>query len=137
MTGHAGEGVVSGIKASIVGALVLDGFLCAVTAVLFLPLYLGQTPFPVSGILAGVINVVLVRVAFSVSRNVSRAALPIAGFFAGLLLAMFGGPGGDVLLLSDWRTLVLIAGGVLPPVVQLFSLRFAQFDQLGAAARQP
>lgn len=131
MTGHAGEGVVSGVKASIVGALVLDGFLCAVTAVLFLPLYLGSTPFPVSGVLAGIVNVILVRVAFSVTHNVSRAALPVAGFFVGLVLAMLGGPGGDVLVVADWRTLVLVAGGLLPAVVQLFALRMGQFAELG------
>ena len=131
MTGHAGEGVVSGIKASIVGALVLDGFRCAVTAVLFLPLFLGSTPFPVSGVLAGIVNVILVRVAFSVTHSVSRASLPVAGFFVGLVLAMLGGPGGDVLVVADWRTLVLVAGGLLPAVVQLFALRMGQFAELG------
>ncbi|MGB3770001.1 MAG: hypothetical protein WBF79_05345 [Rhodococcus sp. (in: high G+C Gram-positive bacteria)] len=130
MTGHAGERVVSGIKASILGALILDGFLCAVIAVLFLPLYVGSTPVPASGVLAGIVNVLLVRVAFTLSHSVSRAALPVAGFFVGLVLTMLGGPGGDVLIAADWRTLVVVAGGLLPPVVQLFSLRFVQFAEL-------
>ena len=92
--------MVTGVKAAILAALTLDGFLCALGAVLFLPAYLGSTPFPVSGLLAGAVNVLLVRVAYSVSHNGGRAALPLGGFALGLLLAMLGGPGGDVLVLS-------------------------------------
>lgn len=132
MSGHAGESVVTGVKAAILAALTLDGFLCALGAVLFLPAYLGSTPFPVSGLIAGAANVLLVRVAYSVSHDGGRAALPVGGFALGLLLAMLGGPGGDVLVLADWRLLVLLAGGVLPPVVQLFALRFRRLTALGA-----
>lgn len=132
MTGHAGENVVTGIKVSILVALIIDGFLNALLAVLFLPMYLGSIQMPVSGVLAGIVNVVLVRVAFTLSHSVSRSALPVAAFGVGLVVAMIGGPGGDVLVVADWRTLVLVAGGLLPPVVQLFSMRVTQYAELGS-----
>lgn len=123
---------MTGVKAAILAALTLDGFLCALGAVLFLPAYLGSTPFPVSGLVAGAANVLLVRVAWSVSRDGGRAALPLAGFALGLVFAMLGGPGGDVLVLADWRLLVLVAGGLLPPIVQLFALRVRRLTALGS-----
>lgn len=124
-TTHPGEKLVAGIKVSILGALILDGFLCAVLAVLFLPLYVGPVQAPVSAILAGAVNVLLIRVAYSVSHTVFRASLPLLAFFAGLLVCMMGGPGGDVLLAADWRVLLLLAGGLLPPVAQLFAIRLS------------
>ena len=113
-------------------ALAVDGFLCAVMAVLFLPLYLGSTPFPVSALAAGAANVVLVRAAKSLSINMIQTSLPLVGFFVGLLLCTAGGPGGDVLLIADWRALLLLVAGMAPPAALLFAARLKAIAAAGA-----
>lgn len=105
----------------ILGVLIFDGFLCAVLAVIFLPSYLGTTPFPVSILVAAVVNLVLVIAARTVT-TAGKAALPLAGWIAGFLLCMVGGPGGDVLVLSSPLTLLLLVGALAPAVVYLFKV---------------
>jgi hypothetical protein len=100
--------------------LVFDGFLTALLAVLFLPAHLGSVAMPVSALVAGVVNVLLVWGARSVSGTVGRASWPLVAWFVGFLVCMVGGPGGDGLLPADWRTLLLLAAGLLPPIVLLF-----------------
>ncbi|MCQ4119933.1 hypothetical protein [Rhodococcus tibetensis] len=102
--------------------LVFDGFLCAVLAVLFLPMYLGATPFPVSILVAGAVNVALVIAARSATGRVGSAALPLVGWTAGFLLCMLGGPGGDILLLASAWTLLLFLGGLISPAAYLWKV---------------
>ncbi|MDV7245732.1 MULTISPECIES: hypothetical protein [Rhodococcus] len=102
--------------------LVFDGLLCAVLAVLFLPLYLGATPFPVSILVAGAVNVALVIAARSATGRVGAAALPLVGWIVGFLLCMLGGPGGDVLLLASVWTLLLFLGALIPPAAYLWKV---------------
>ncbi|WP_188545758.1 hypothetical protein [Rhodococcoides trifolii] len=106
-----------------VAALTFDGFLSAVVAALFLPLYAGSTPFPISALAAGALNVVLVRSAMAASGSIGQGSLPLVGFFVGLVLCALGGPGGDVILLADWRAALLLVAGVAPPAVLLYSAR--------------
>ncbi|MEV0945669.1 hypothetical protein [Rhodococcus sp. NPDC049939] len=102
--------------------LVFDGFLCAVLAVLFLPLYIGATPFPISILAAAVVNLALVVAARSVTGRVGMAALPLVGWGFGFLLCMFGGPGGDALVLVSVWTLLLLVGAVVPALAYLWKI---------------
>ncbi|MFD7656028.1 hypothetical protein ACFV4N_18825 [Actinosynnema sp. NPDC059797] len=100
-------------------------FVLAVLELFFLPLRLDGTllprvndwPFPIAVVLAVVTTPLLVRLASGYARRTSGAASPLLVWMATLLLFGLLGPGGDVLLLNDWRTLVLFAGGVLPSAV--------------------
>lgn len=102
--------------------LVFDGFLCAVLSVLFLPLYLGATPFPISILVAAVVNLVLVIAARSTTGRSGSAALPLLAWSLGFLLCMFGGPGGDVLLLASVWTLLLFLGALIPSAAFLWKV---------------
>ncbi|MFE5705510.1 hypothetical protein [Rhodococcus koreensis] len=102
--------------------LVFDGFLCAVLSVLFLPSYLGATPFPISILVAAVANLALVIAARSTTGRIRSGVLPLAGWGAGFLLCMFGGPGGDVLMLASVWTLLLLIGSLLPAAVYLWKV---------------
>ena len=102
--------------------LVFDGFLCAVLSVLFLPLWLGATPFPISILFAAVVNVLLVIAARSVTGRVSSGLLPLGGWLVGFVLCMFGGPGGDILLLPSVWTVLLLVGGLVPAAVYLWTV---------------
>lgn len=115
--------------------LVFDGFLCAILSVLFLPLYLGATPFPVSILAAAVVNLALVIAARSITGRSGAAALPLAGWGLGFLLCMLGGPGGDVLLLASAWTLLLLIGALVPAAVYLG--RVSVKDLAGAVSPAP
>lgn len=112
--------------------LAVDGLLVALFAVFFLPQWIGSVPVPISGLLGGLATAGLVVLGIRLLGR-SFGAAPIIGFGIGLLLAMLGGPGGDVLIPNDWRMFVLVLGGLVPPVVVL--LRAA--SNPGAGDRHP
>lgn len=119
----------------VLALLVFDGFLTAILAVLFLPLRVGGVPAPISALVAAVVNVLLVLGARSVTNRLGRVALPLLGWFLGFLLCLVGGPGGDALLLADWRTLVLLAAGLIPAAALLFTWSADASIARGQAAR--
>jgi hypothetical protein len=45
--------------------------------------------------------------------------IPLLVWVLTLLVVGLGGPGGDVVLLPDWRTPLLLGGGMLPGAVAL------------------
>ncbi|RVW06126.1 hypothetical protein EF834_01295 [Rhodococcus spongiicola] len=103
--------------------LTLDGFLCAVLTVLFLPAYIGTAPFPVSILVGAAVNLLLVIGARQFTDRVLVAAAPLLGWLFGFAVCTIGGPGGDVLVFEDWRTLLLFVGAVLPAGVYLFRVQ--------------
>lgn len=119
----------------VLALLVFDGFLTAILAVLFLPVRVGEVPVPLSALVAAVVNVLLVVGARSVTDRPGRAALPLLGWFVGFAVYMVGGPGGDAVLLADWRTLLLLAGGLIPATVLLFKWSADAAVVRGQAAR--
>lgn len=120
------SGGLSLLDPVILGVLVIDGFICGVLSVIFLPSYLGTTPFPVSILVAAVVNLGLVIVARTVTTT-GKAALPLAGWIAGFLLCMSGGPGGDVLVMSSPLTFLLLIGALAPATVYLFRVASTAF----------
>ncbi|GAA4477233.1 hypothetical protein GCM10023094_18930 [Rhodococcus olei] len=120
---------------AILALLVFDGFLTAILAVLFLPIRVGAVPLPLSALVAAVVNVLLVAGARTVTDRPGRAALPLIGWFLGFLACMVGGPGGDALLLADWRTLLLLAGGLVPATALLLKWGADATVARGQAAR--
>ena len=108
--------------------LVLDAVVLAVVELLFLPLSfdgyllpytLGGLPVPVSALVAALTTPWLVQVAGRISPKLLVAAAPLIGWI--LAVAVFGmfGPGGDLVLVADWRSLLLFGCGALPSAIVL------------------
>ncbi|HEY2765162.1 MAG TPA: hypothetical protein VGJ13_14320 [Pseudonocardiaceae bacterium] len=99
-------------------ALVLDAIMLAATEELFLPLRIGAVPIPVTILLAAVTTPWLVRSAAALCGP-SAAALPLVAWVTAMLVFGFGGPGGDILLPADWRSLLLLSAGIFPGAVEV------------------
>lgn len=111
----------------LLGLLMLDAVVLAVVELLFLPLSfdgyvlpnLGGFPFPLMPIVAAVTTPWLVATAGLLAPRLAVAAAPLLAWI--VTIAWFGmfGPGGDLLLVADWRSLLLFAGGALPSAIIL------------------
>jgi hypothetical protein len=108
--------------------LVVDAVVLAVVELLFLPLrfdgyllpnILGGMPVPASALVAALTTPWLVDVAGRLSPKLLVAAAPLFGWI--VAVAVFGmfGPGGDLVLVADWRSLLLFACGALPSALVL------------------
>ncbi|MFD3746012.1 hypothetical protein [Nocardia sp. NPDC058633] len=104
----------------IVALLFVDALITLAVEVLFLPTYLGSVAFPAVALLAAPINVALVYGMESVTDRIGFAFAPIVVWVFGFLVCASRGPGGDVMLGSDGRTLLLLACGVLAPAGYLY-----------------
>nr|WP_207383895.1 hypothetical protein [Mycolicibacterium komanii] len=104
--------------------LAIDGVLCAIAAALFLPLRLGSTPFPISALIAGLVNAALVWAALHWTSSPRIAALPLWTWLLTVLLMTLGGPGEDIIFggvgVMEYAALLLIALGTLPPAAVLW-----------------
>lgn len=107
----------------VLALLGLDGVLSAVLGALFLPVRLGATPLPLSALLSGLLNAVLVWAATCWTDSARLAALPLWTWFATVTMLTLGGPGGDVVLggsgILGYSALILLVLGALPPVWML------------------
>ncbi|TDV47074.1 hypothetical protein [Actinophytocola oryzae] len=108
--------------------LVVDAVVLAVLELMFLPLgfdgyllphTLGGAPLPVSALVAALTTPWLVGVAGRVSPRMLVAAAPLIGWFLAVVVFGMFGPGGDLVLVSDWRSLLLFACGALPSALVL------------------
>ena len=104
--------------------LALDGVLCAIAATLFLPLRIGTIPFPISALIAGLVNAALVWAALHWTSEPRMASLPLWTWLLTVGLLSLGGPGDDIVLggsgIMAYAALLLIALGVLPPAAVLW-----------------
>nr|BFF01086.1 hypothetical protein GCM10020241_27610 [Streptoalloteichus tenebrarius] len=119
----------------LLAVLVVDAIVLAGLELLFLPLRvrdLGLTeapgwlpssvvtwPLPVSAVAALLTTPWLVRTAASLRPSLGVAGLPLLAWLLAVGVIGFAGPGGDVVVVNDWRTLVMFAGGALPAAVAL------------------
>lgn len=108
--------------------LVVDAIVLAIAELLFLPLRLdgyllpnalGGVPVPVSPLVAALTTPFLVSFAGRLAPRLSIASAPLLAWIA--TVAAFGlfGPGGDLVLVADWRSLLLFACGALPSAMVL------------------
>ncbi|BBZ32262.1 hypothetical protein [Mycolicibacterium confluentis] len=112
------RGVDSASRVIVLALLAVDGVICAVMSALLLPLYIGVIPFPISAIVAGLVNLALVWAASQWTTETRIAALPLWTWLITAGLLTFGGPGGDIMFGgSGWRAfypILLIAVGAAP-----------------------
>ncbi|WP_439663301.1 hypothetical protein ACSHWB_18770 [Lentzea sp. HUAS TT2] len=108
--------------------LCVEAAALAVLETMFLPLRfdgtllpkLGDWPFPIMIVVAAVTTPLLVSWAASLSERVFTAALPLLVWFFTIMVFGYFEPGsinGQVLLLQDWRGLLMLAGGALTGAV--------------------
>jgi hypothetical protein len=85
-----------------------------------LPFYIGTIPFPISGLISGLVNAALVWAAGRWTRSSRVAALPLWTWLLTVAAISVGGPADDVILggkgLMAYGALLLIVLGVVPPV---------------------
>ncbi|MBH0775916.1 hypothetical protein [Nocardia bovistercoris] len=135
-------GGVAGV--AVMGLLVLSGLFTLAFEVLYLPVYLGRgtvapapaevlaaplaaspsdgaVPFPVTVLVAGVVNVLLVAGMRIFTDRPGIALLPVLAWTLGFLACSVSGPGGDIMLLSDWPTLLLLIFGLAPPLLYTYT----------------
>ena len=108
--------VVSGL---VLVTLLVDAVLLAAVELLYLPLWIGAVQFPITILLATVTTPWLVRSAARLGAGGAVATSPLVTWVASVLVLGVAGPGGDVLLPVDWRSLVLLGGGMFPGAVAL------------------
>ncbi|BBX62944.1 hypothetical protein MSAS_21180 [Mycobacterium saskatchewanense] len=108
------------IRFVVLALLAVDGVLSALAAALLLPSYIGSVPFPISGLLSGLLNAALVWAAGRWTRSSRVAALPLWTWLLTVAVISMGGPGDDVILggqgLMAYGALLLLVLGVAPPV---------------------
>jgi hypothetical protein len=113
-------------RQAIFALLLLDALLLALLELFFLPLRLdgtllpdlGAFPVPVTALVAAVTTPLLVvQTAKLVSPRASFA--PLVLWVLVMVVVGLMGPGGDVVLIQDWRALVLLAFGALPGAMVL------------------
>lgn len=98
--------------------LALDAVVLAVLELFFLPLRIGAVPLPVTVLVGAVTTPWLVATTGKLVRPglswVPLAVWVVVVFGFGML-----GPGGDVVLIQDWRALVLLGASALPGALVL------------------
>ena len=108
------------IRVVVLALLAVDGVLSALAGALLLPSYIGTIPFPISGLISGLLNAALVWAAGRWARSPRVAALPLWTWLATVAAISMGGPADDVILggkgLMAYGALLLIVLGVTPPV---------------------
>lgn len=133
MDSHDRGAVGSAMRTVVLVLLAVDGILCATAAALLLPLHIGVVAFPISGVVAGLVNMTLVWAAMFWTSSNRLAALPIWTWLGTIAILTFGGPGGDVIFSALGPVLVVLVLGVAPPTWLLW--RRTQGNQLPPSAR--
>jgi hypothetical protein len=108
------------------GALVVDAIALALLEVFFLPLRFdgqllpnwGAVPFPVTVVVALATMPLLVSRAAGVSARLLVAGAPLWAWLVTIGVVGIVGPE-NMVLLQDWRTLLLLACGTLPSALAL------------------
>lgn len=112
------------IRFVVLTLLAVDGVLSALAGALLLPLYIGTIPFPISGLISGLVNAALVWAAGRWTQSPRLAALPLWAWLLTVAVISMGGPADDVILgghgLMAYGALLLLVMGVAPPVWALW-----------------
>ncbi|MBS9535560.1 hypothetical protein KIH27_18400 [Mycobacterium sp. M1] len=113
----------------VLSLLAVDGVLCAVATALLLPSYLGSSPFPISALIGGLVNAVLVWAALHWTASLRLAALPLWTWLLTVALMALGGPGDDLIFagrgVMAYGVLMMIVLGTAPPCWLLWRRRRA------------
>jgi hypothetical protein len=106
--------------------LIADAVVLALLELFFLPLRLdgvllpklNDFPMPITVVLAAVTTPLLVAGTAKLVRP-GLSWIPLAVWVLVVMVVGLAGPGGDLVLIQDWRALLLLAGGALPGALAL------------------
>jgi hypothetical protein len=84
-----------------------------------LPMLWRGFPLPITPLVAALTLPALVSRAGDISTRLAVAGSPLWIWLLCVLVSALPGPGGDVVLIGDWRALLLLACGALPGAVAL------------------
>jgi hypothetical protein len=99
--------------------LLVDTVLLATLELFFLPLRVdGTVPVPFT-VLVAILTTPLLVVQAGRLVHPKAAFAPLALWVVTVVVLGLMGPGGDLVLVQDWRALLLIAGGALPAAFAL------------------
>ncbi|MFY2861676.1 hypothetical protein ACOJVU_18505 [Mycobacterium sp. THU-M104] len=117
--GEDGGAADAAVRMVVLMLLGVDGVLSALAGALLLPSYVGVVPFPVSGLISGLVNAALVWAAGLWARSPRVAAVPLWTWLITVAFISMGGPADDVILggegLMRYGALLLMVLGVSPP----------------------
>jgi hypothetical protein len=113
-------------RRALLALLIVDAAVLALLELFFLPLRLdgivlpklGDFPMPITVVLAVVTTPWLVLATAKLVRP-GLSWIPLVVWVLVVMVTGLFGPGGDLVLLQDWRALVLLAGGALPGALAL------------------
>jgi hypothetical protein len=107
------------IRVVVLALLAVDGILSALAGTLLLPAYIGSIPFPISGLISGLVNAALVWAAGRWTNSSRVAALPLWTWLITVGVLSTGGPADAVMLGGRWpveyTALWLFLSGFVPP----------------------
>ncbi|ASO18507.1 hypothetical protein FHR81_002915 [Actinoalloteichus hoggarensis] len=106
----------------IFAVLLVDAVVIALIGMFFLPLYVGTLQMPVTALLTAVANLWLVREAARLSPRLPVVVAPLGVWLAVVVVFAMVRPGGDVVLVDDWRSFLLLAAGSLPAAMAVGTL---------------
>ncbi|MFW0792038.1 facilitated glucose transporter [Gordonia sp. CPCC 205333] len=113
-TGFSPAGLSRFTDAALLVFLIADGFIVGVLSVSLTYLRVGDTAVPIGIAIAVVGNSMLVWLASRFTDSPLRWG-PLLAWVVVLLVSGVTGPGGDVLLITNWRAMALLVGGVVGP----------------------
>jgi hypothetical protein len=111
-------------RSVVLAILTFNGVLSALAGALFLPIFIGTIPFPISALVSGLTNLALVWAAQQWTPSTRLATLPLWAWLATVIALTLSGPGNDIVFggpgIMQAGPLVLLAIGALPPVMLLY-----------------
>jgi hypothetical protein len=112
------------LRGLVLTLLALDGVFSAIFAALLLPLRIGTFPFPISALLSGALNALLVWAGLQWTSSARLGAIALWAWLLTIGAMALGGPGGDVIFggagFDEYAPLVLLVLGVLPAAALLW-----------------
>jgi hypothetical protein len=103
----------------IVGWLTLLVLVSTLFAVLFLPLYVGVVPVPVSALIGAGVVYVAIRLSYRLTGSMVAALAPALGWLVAAGYLSFSRTLGYPLVIGDWRATLLLGVGALAAAVGL------------------
>ncbi|CAM4049452.1 hypothetical protein TSST111916_19780 [Tsukamurella strandjordii] len=97
-------------------AAAIGGAVCAVGATMYLYLYVGAVPLPISAIGFGALLAGISVACRRLGGEARFAAIPVIAFLVVVVVFLLGGPGNSIMY-TDWRLPLLLVCGIGMPVV--------------------
>jgi len=112
------------LRGVVLGLLAVDGVISAIMGGLFVQIRLGGVPFPVSALISGLVNALLVWAGLHWTASVRLAALALWTWLLTVAAMTLTGRGGDVVFggpgFDEWSAAVLLVLGGVPPAIVLW-----------------